>query len=284
MHNVIYIGNIYIYTSKYISYDIYTKILLRVLGLRARFPGFGASSSRASGLRGSVAMWVRGHGFSVSVFLCFCVSVFLGFCVSVFLGVWVSVLLGFRVSGFPCSCVSVFLCFCASVFLGVCVSVFLRFCVSVFLGFCISGFMCYRVPGCLVSGLFLYLCISVLLCFCSRLLCVVTLISVPLHPVPTCSVHGYARARSKSLPGRCLESPKFSTSLFWGRLECCRLTARNHKRSHSSKSRLCASLLGCTSPGSSIAPCMYMHGCTLVYIYGRVSQKPSAQKVMWTKV
>ena len=68
----------------------------------------------------------------------------------------------------------------------------------------------------------------------------------------------------KSLPGRCLESPKCSKSLFGVRLECCRLTARNHKRSHSSKSRLCASLLGCTSPGSSIAPCMYMHVCTLV--------------------
>ena len=126
---------------------------------------------------------------------------------------------------------------------------------------CLRG---HRALEKFVRGCF---CVSVLLCFGSRLLGVVTLISVPLHSVPTCSVHGYARARSKSLPGRCLEPPKCSKSLFGGRLECCRLTARNHKRSHSSKSRLCASLLGCTSPGSSIAPCMYMHGYTLVYIY-----------------
>ena len=127
---------------------------------------------------------------------------------------------------------------------------------------CLRG---HRALEKFVRGCF---CVSVLLRFGSRLLGLVTLISVPLHSVPTCSVHGYARARSKSLPGRCLESPKCSKSLFGGRLECCRLTARNHKRSHSSKSRLCASLLGCTSPGSSIAPCMYMHGYTLVYIYG----------------
>ena len=132
---------------------------------------------------------------------------------------------------------------------------------------CLRG---HRALEKFVRGCF---CVSVLLCFGSRLLGVVTLISVPRHPVATCSVRGYARACSKSLPGRCLESPKCAKSLFGGSLGVLSAHRSKYKRSHASKSCLCASLLGCTSPGSSIATCMYMHGYTLVYIYIYINRR-----------
>ena len=116
--------------DRHIYIYIYTKILLRVLGLRTRFPSF-----RASELSGFVHFWPartplwrskslpRGSGAMVSVFLCSCASVFLCFWGSVFLCFWVSGFLCYWVSGFLGFHVPVFLCFCASVFLGFCVSV-----------------------------------------------------------------------------------------------------------------------------------------------------------------